>query len=104
MHVYLRIFLACVPTQLVKAFGIKRLNIYCLVQSVSPAERKKRSRGRGGTLPNVIPRPLPSSLKLISALLSLCLQPQLALSFGAAQFPLRVHVRRGTVRVHITVP
>lgn len=42
MHAYLRIFLACVPTQLVKAFGIKRgLNIYCLVQTVCPpAERQ----------------------------------------------------------------
>lgn len=40
MHEYLRIFLACVPTQLVKAFGIKRLNMYSLVRTVRPpAER-----------------------------------------------------------------
>lgn len=43
MHGYLRIFLACVPTQLVKAFGIKRLNIYCLVRNrvAPPAETQK---------------------------------------------------------------
>lgn len=55
MHVYLRIFLACVPTQPVKAFGIKRLNIYCLVRTVRPLQRQKRSWGgwvgMGGTLP-----------------------------------------------------
>jgi len=45
MHVYLRIFLACVPTQLAKAFGIKRLNIYCLFRTVWPLQRQKRSRG-----------------------------------------------------------
>lgn len=50
MYVYLRIFLACVPTQLVKAFVIKRLNIYCLVQTVSPAETEALL-GRGGGLP-----------------------------------------------------
>lgn len=35
MHVYLRIFLSCEPTEPMKAFVIKRLNIYCLVR---PAE------------------------------------------------------------------
>lgn len=47
MHVYLRIFLACVPTQLVKAFGIKRLNIYCLVQTVWPLQRQRSAPGVG---------------------------------------------------------
>lgn len=46
MHVYLRIFLACVPTQLVKAFAIKQLNIYCLVQTVWPLQRQNRVLGR----------------------------------------------------------
>lgn len=48
MHVYLRIFLACVPTQLVKAFGIKRLNIYCLVRTVWPLQRQRSAPGVGG--------------------------------------------------------
>lgn len=48
MHVYLRIFLACVPTQLVKAFGIKRLNIYCLVRNVWPLQRQRSAPGVGG--------------------------------------------------------
>lgn len=48
MNVYLRIFLACVPTQLVKAFGIKRLNIYCLVRTVWPLQRQRSAPGVGG--------------------------------------------------------
>lgn len=48
MHVYLRIFLACVPTQLVKAFGIKRMNIYCLVRTVWPLQRQRSAPGVGG--------------------------------------------------------
>ena len=49
MHAYLRIFLACVPTQLVKAFAIKRLNIYCRVQTVRPpAETEARPGGQAG--------------------------------------------------------
>lgn len=71
MHGYLRTFLACVPTQLVKAFGIKWLNFYCLVRNrvAPPAETQKLlgwvgvsvwgGRGRD----SAILRPRHSSLK-----------------------------------------
>lgn len=39
---YLRIFLACVPTT---GESIKRMNIYCLVRTVAPAETERPSCG-----------------------------------------------------------
>lgn len=55
MHVYLRIFLACVPTQLVKAFGIKRLNIYCPVRTVWPPAETEALLGWVGGYGGILP-------------------------------------------------
>lgn len=92
MHVYLRIFLACVPTQLVKPFGIKGLNIYCLVRTVWPLQRQRSAPGVGGREGGWVSRYGPfchttpaaflSFFTLISALFSLCLQLVLFLSLS----------------------
>lgn len=92
MYVYLRIFLACVSTQLVKAFVIKRLNIYCLVQTVSPAEREALL-GEAAIHQMRPARLWPSSLKLICVLLACRLQPSShsLKPLSLAQFTWRQH-------------
>lgn len=54
MHVYLRTFLSCEPTEPMKAFVINGLNIYCLVRPAELLGWAGGCLGGGGALPSFL--------------------------------------------------